>query len=186
MKSFAQYLTESKKTYKFKVRVAGDLPEDFTNKMESCLQKYDVVNISNGKRAPITETPMDFPHLQNVEVTHYDIELNYTSTAHILSEYIASCCGCQNNHIVVRGENDPLDQIQKPADDSKPYESLLNTEDMGGESAQDQAGESRVMSLLKELETARKEREIDPMESAPKGDSKDISPEEYVKSPVGS
>ena len=29
MKTFREYLAESKKTYPFKVRVAGDLPENF-------------------------------------------------------------------------------------------------------------------------------------------------------------
>jgi len=57
---------------------------------------------------------------------------------------------------------------------------------MGGESAQEQAGENRVMDLLKELEVARKERAIDPVDGVKAGDSKDISPEEYVKSPIGS
>ena len=33
MKSFEQYLTESKKTYKFKIRVAGEVPEKFPDAM---------------------------------------------------------------------------------------------------------------------------------------------------------
>ena len=48
---------------------------------------------------------------------------------------------------------------------------MLATEDMGGESAQESVGDSRVMNLLKELEVARKEREIDPMAGAPKGET---------------
>ena len=39
---------------------------------------------------------------------------------------------------------------------------MLNTEDMGGEDGQQLAGTNRVMDLLKELEDARKDREIDP------------------------
>ena len=37
---------------------------------------------------------------------------------------------------------------------------------MGGESHSKMLAGARVMDLLKELETARKEREIDPMEGA--------------------
>ena len=48
MKKFAEYLTESKKTYKFKVRVAGDLPEGFEDRLESSMTKYDIVGISSG------------------------------------------------------------------------------------------------------------------------------------------
>ena len=76
MKSFIEFLNESKKTYKFHVRVAGPLPEGFADKMETALQKYSVVNFSNGKTTPITETPLDFPSLQNMEVTHFEAEVN--------------------------------------------------------------------------------------------------------------
>ena len=41
------------------------------------------------------------------------------------------------------------------------------------------------MDLLKELETAPKEREIDPMEGAPKGESADIGDTENTKAVVG-
>jgi hypothetical protein len=42
------------------------------------------------------------------------------------------------------------------------------------------------MNLLKELETARKEREHDPMDGAPAGESKDIGDTENTKSTLGS
>jgi hypothetical protein len=57
---------------------------------------------------------------------------------------------------------------------------------MGGESAQEEAGESRVMNLLKELETARKERGHEPTEGVHVGDSKDIDNKENSASTVGS
>jgi len=47
-------------------------------------------------------------------------------------------------------------------------------------------GENRVMDLLKELEVARKERAIDPVEGVKPGDSKDIDEKQNTKSPVGS
>jgi len=36
---------------------------------------------------------------------------------------------------------------------------MLTKEELEGESAQDQVGEKRIMDLLKELETARKEKD---------------------------
>jgi hypothetical protein len=41
------------------------------------------------------------------------------------------------------------------------------------------------MELLKELEKARQEREIDPMEGVPTGESKDIDNSENSKAVVG-
>jgi hypothetical protein len=63
---------------------------------------------------------------------------------------------------------------------------MLTTEEMGGETAQADVAGDRVMSLLKELETARKENENDPMAGAPVGESKDIDDNENAKSPIGS
>ena len=65
------------------------------------------------------------------------------------------------SHIIVRNENDSLELQQENKEDNKPYTSLLATEDMGGESAQQHVGQTRVMDLLKELETAKKERNVD-------------------------
>ena len=64
MKRFAEYLTESKKTYNFKVRVAGELPENFADDMERALTKYEIVKISNGKKTPITEKTVRFPSIK--------------------------------------------------------------------------------------------------------------------------
>lgn len=185
MKSFKDFLTESKKTYKFKIRVAGELPEGFADRLKMNLEKFDLVNLSAGKRAPITEKPLDFPQLQNIEVTHFEAEVNYPTTSHHLEHYLVDNCMIAHSHITVRGENDPV-ELQQEELDEKPYEALLNTEDMGGESAQKLTGGNRVMDLLKELEQARKEREINPAESAPVGESQDIEEPKASKSPIGS
>lgn len=186
MKTFAQFLTESKKTYKFKVRVAGEVPEHFTDRLESAMTKYDIVGISNGKKTPITEKPLDFPQLSNCEVTHFDVEVNYPVTAFVLEQYLVTETGVGHSHIIVRGEGDPVEEYQQDTKEEQPYESLLNTEDMGGDSGQDSVGENRTMDLLKELETARKERAIDPVEGIKPGESKDIGDTQNNKSPIGS
>ena len=185
MRSFSEILTESKKVYPFKVGVAGELPEGFADRLETALQKYDVVKMSTGKKTPIQERPLDFPQLQNTEVTYFEVEVNYPTTVQVLQEYLGACCSVPQSHIIVRNPNEPQELYQAEKDDA-PYEAMLATEDMGGESAQGDVGTSRVMDLLKELETARKERENDPMEGAPKGESKDIDDKENTKAVIGS
>ena len=70
--------------------------------------------------------------------------------------------------------------------DDKEYEIMLTKEELESESAQDSVGENRVMDLLKELETARKEREYDPTAGVSTGESKDIDNTENSTSAVGS
>ena len=166
MKSFAEYLTESKKTYEFKVGVAGELSDGFAEHMKTALGKFSIVAVSEGKKTPIQERPLDFPQLQNMEVTYFEVEVNYPTTSHVLQEYLGKCCNVQQSHIIVRGANDPREEYQEPKSDAA-YETMLTKEDMGGETAQDSVGENRVMDLLKELEVARKERGHDPMAAAP-------------------
>ena len=50
-------------------RDKGDLPEGFADTMETALQKFAVVSMGAGKKTPIQERPLDFPQLQNTEVT---------------------------------------------------------------------------------------------------------------------
>jgi hypothetical protein len=58
---------------------------------------------------------------------------------------------------------------------------------MGGPSAQNEVAGNRVMDLLKELEVARKERDMDPTESAQTGEIvKDVEQKENAKSVIGS
>ena len=184
MRSFKDILTESKKTYEFKIGVAGPLPEGFVDSMETSLKKFNVSNMTSGKKTPIQERPLDFPQLQNMEVTYFDLAVEYPTTSQVLQEYVGKCCGIDQAHIIVRNANDPREEYQDTKDDA-PYEAMLTKEDMGGETAQDSVAGNRVMSLLKELETARKENEHSGAEGAPVGESSDIGDAENTKAVVG-
>lgn len=157
MKTLGDYLTENKKTYKFKVSVAGELPEGFESKLKTAMEKYRVVSFTKGKKTPIQEKPLYFPNLENVEVTFFEVEVHYPTTDYILQDYIAKNCTVPATRIVVKNQNNPGEKI-KDFTENEIYEPLLTKEDMGSPSAQENVGQSRVMELLKELEAARKER----------------------------
>jgi len=183
-----QFIQQSKKIYEFKIGVAGELSEDFTDRMESCLQKYGLKNLSNGKKTPIQERPLDFPNLQNEQVTYFEAELEYPTTSQVLKDYIAHCCDCTEGYILVRNMNDMQETYQEESKDKAVYQSKLETEELesADPKAQDHVGGSRVMSLLAELEKARGEREVDPAAEAPKGEQADISEDGNNKSAIGS
>lgn len=119
-----------------------------------------------------------------MEVTYFETELEYPTTSQVLQEYVGRCCGIDQAYVIVRNANDPREEYQEETDNA-PYEAMLTTEDMGGESAQDSVAGNRVMDLLKELEKARKENEHSGAESAPVGESQDISDEENTKAVIG-
>ena len=180
MKKFADYLTESKKTYEFKIGIAGDRPDGCEDMIETGLQKFGITKMSAGKKTPIQERPLDFPQLENTDVMYYEVELTYPTTVQVLQEYLGGVCSVPQSHIIVRNPNEPQELYQQE-DAKDEYTAKLTQEDMGGESAQADAGPDRVMNLLKELETARKERDNDYVGEAPAGDSKDINDAENSK-----
>jgi phosphoketolase len=184
MRSLKDILLETKKTYAFKIGVAGDLPEGFSDMLETALDKYQVVKMSTGKKTPIQERPLDFPQLQNMEVTYFEVEVNYPTTTQVLQEYLGSVCKVPKTRLVVRNPNEPVERIQNTKTEQI-YEPILTKEDMGGESAQSNVANNRVMDLLKELETARKER-TDPVADTPKGKESKMEEKTNNKSVVGS
>ena len=159
-KTFVEHLNEAKKTYSFKVGVAGDLPDGYADHLESVLQKFKVEGMSAGKRTPITERPLDFPQLQNVHVHYYDVELAYPTTPQVLQQYIAMSCGIHESHVIVRGEGEPQEEYQDKSNYDKVYDPSLGTDLTDAEAdAQTKVAGNRTMDLLKELEGVRAERE---------------------------
>ena len=69
MKSFKEYLLESKQTYNFKVKIVGEQDKTAADKIKSALGQFKVESFSAGKRTPIQETQADFPTHQNINVT---------------------------------------------------------------------------------------------------------------------
>ena len=174
MKTFAEILNESKATYSFNIGIAGELPEGIEDRLESVMQKFTVRNFIKGKKTPIQKRPLDFPQLENTEVTFFEAEVEYPTTPQVLQTYLGNCCNIPQSHINVRTPQDPREAYQEEVGD-EPYDVLLTQEDMGGESAQQEVADNRTMELLKELETARAERDAAAgNEDAPQGESKDI------------
>lgn len=182
--TFDKFLTEAKKVYPFKIGIAGELPEGCEDMLKTCLEKYGVNNITSGKKTPIQERPLDFPQLQNMEVTYFETELNYPTTSQVLQEYLGQCCNIDQSYIVVRNPMEPQEQYQEETQDGE-YVAKLTTPELESVDGQGEVAGNRVMDLLKELETARKERGFDTVDG-PVGESSDIDDSENTKSAIGS
>ena len=159
MKTFVDYLTESKRVYNYKIKVAGDLKEDFEEKLKSALERFSISKMGKGKRTPIQEVPLDFPEAKYSHVTIFDVEINYPTTTQVLTDYIARICNCDENMIRVRAEGEPSEQYQKDMTDKeaageKP--ALLNTDI----SKDDKQSPADLMSLIKELEKVKHQGEV--------------------------
>jgi len=122
--AFKKYLAEAAKQYDFIIKVAGGLDENFEDSLEVALKKFDVANLSAGKKTPIQNVPLDFPDLTNTEVTVFETTLNYPTTQQELRAYLADALNTQQDFIRVRKPGEPYEEYQKETED-KPYESKL-------------------------------------------------------------
>jgi hypothetical protein len=122
--SFKKYLSEANKQYDFIIKVAGELPENFEDRMETALKKYEIANLTAGKKTPIQSVPLDFPQNTNSEVTVYETTLNYPTTQDQLKHYIANFTNISVEDIRVRKPGEPYEEYQKENEDTT-YESKL-------------------------------------------------------------
>ena len=156
MSTFAKYLTESTKTYEYKVKIAGDTKENFSSRLETACQKFEIQKLSAGKKTPIQSLPLDFPALSNESVTIYDLSTSYPVSVRELKEYIADYMKISPAHVVVRKPGEPTEeyQDQMAVAGKSEYVNKLNDieyKDAPKVNAEDFHSTNANMSLLKEL-----------------------------------
>ena len=162
MSTFKDYLTESAKSYDYKIKVAGQLADDFASKLESALAKFEVAKMSTGKKTPIMTLPLDFPALSNEQVTIFDVTTNYPASQRVMHEYLSDILRVPATHIVVRKPGEPTEEYQdnmQVAQKSEYANKLLDIEyrDAPKVNAEDFHSTKANMGLLKEL---LKDREV--------------------------
>ena len=80
--------------------------------MESALAKFEVANMSAGKKTPIMTLPLDFPALSNEQVTIFDVTTNYPASPRVMHEYLSDLLRIPATHIVVRKPGEPTEEYQ--------------------------------------------------------------------------
>lgn len=150
MKSFKEYLTESKKVFEFKVKVAGSCPKDCAKLIKGALSEFKVENCSAGKSTPIQETQVDFPSHKNIGVTVFDVSVSYPATSVQLRSLIAEATGLSADCIKVRTIGEEAEVELNHAHDNLSGEALLG-KDYESSNNQDLVGEKHTMSLLRDL-----------------------------------
>jgi hypothetical protein len=124
MKTFKEYLSESVKTYPFRIKIAGDMTTEDEGTLKYALDKFSVAEFKKVGKTPIQALPLDFPKVRNTEVNVYEVSTHYPTTPQELSEKLKSCLGRPLENIIVRNPGDPLEEYQQPQE--KREGALLN------------------------------------------------------------
>lgn len=160
MKTFLEYLAESveEKKYIFKVKIAGEVPDNTYDVLETSLQKYGVSKCAKGKSTPIQAKLMDFPALENESMTVYEVELTYPTTSAVLSSYLSEHTGIAADRLKVQTEGEEAEAAinEEHAEKDKKSAALLLTPVAKKENNQDLVGDRKVSSFLKDLAKVQK------------------------------
>jgi hypothetical protein len=126
MKSLKEYLTESQKTYAFRIKVAGPLPEDFASKVKNKLDKWSCSKFEKSGGSPIQPSSIEFPNLTNVEVSVFEAECCYPVTPQEISAMIRETTGMTESCFKVRNANDPYEDQATDLNIEKSGKAFLN------------------------------------------------------------
>lgn len=77
MKPFAKYLAESERTYDYRIKLCGRVPDELIRQLKQRLDQFDPVRMGDAKTTPIQVIPTDFPNFKNEAVTMFDVSLRY-------------------------------------------------------------------------------------------------------------
>lgn len=134
MKSFYQYLAESAKTYKFRVKTVNQIDDHFISTLKRALFKYDVKSVGSPKKLMAQKVPMDFASYPMAEIWILDIEIGVPASSYVLAVELRQALQLMDSMLVVRGENEPVEiEAQKIEEIHKDDEhgALLNDAEYG-------------------------------------------------------
>jgi len=158
MKSFQSYMYEAKKVYDFRIKIAQhEMDKPAVDRLKSALEAFQLETITAPKRLPIQEH-RDFPKMGPCECYVIDIGVNYPTIAPQIRQLVAERAGINSECVCVYtlDEHGYTDEAELRGQDHQG--AYLNepelTADAGG---QELAGQVRVGSLLKELESRKYE-----------------------------
>jgi len=167
MSTFQDYLTESTKSYDYKIKIAGEPKDIDKNALETALQKFDLASMSAGKSTPIMTLPLDFPRLSNEQVTIFDVTTNYPESPRVIHEYLSDLLRIPMTHIVVKKPGEPSEEYQDEMQVAKKSEYANKLHDIEYKDApkvnpDEHTGTKYNMGLLKELLKDRVENKDHP------------------------
>jgi hypothetical protein len=143
MKSLRHYLTESVHTYRYTIKIAGDVDKNFIDMFKYNLNKFDPVKIEDPKTTPVQKDPYGFPELQNESVTIIKAEFKYPATEPQIQQ-IAQLLGRNINmvRVVTTDYNDSINsEAEKYANQPNPVLDHPELEDNGKEASKDYANQ---------------------------------------------
>jgi hypothetical protein len=153
MRSYKEFLIESKKQYTFRVKVAGEVTDEQLEMLEANFDRWGLASLSKPKRTPIQQHPQDFPNITNSEISVMELVLDYPATPAEVAQCMHNCCNIPMDNIRVYNDGDPLEAAREDSveDEDEEYEVQL-TAPYAKSSKDHPYGDKFNKQFLKDLE----------------------------------
>ena len=157
MKSFQSYIFELNHPYEFRIKIGSLEPKgEVLEKIKNAINTYQLESISKVKSVPI-QAHKEFPQWGACESWQFDVKIAYPTTAEQLRQVIKERAGINPSWIHVRDLQEAENTEEAEANGKDHKGALLNDPVLADVEGQSYAGQKRVDSLLKELETRKYE-----------------------------
>jgi len=127
MKSLHEYLIESKQTYEYRIKIAGELTKEQQERIERGCEAFDLVSLSAPKRLPVQESPMGFEGVKNTEVHIMDAKFNYPASTEAFTE-ICRQAGISGSNVIVLNKAFEDSMMDEEGRKDEGEEALLNSD----------------------------------------------------------
>jgi hypothetical protein len=155
MKPFQSYIYEINKPYEFRIKMATINPKDVMEQIKNALDTWQLESISAVKSMPIQEH-REFPQWGPCECWTFDIKVAYPCNTVQIRQTIKERAQINPDWIVVRNLNEAEFTDEAEALGKDRTGALLDDQDLkDAPNAQSLAGQVRIGSLLKELESRK-------------------------------
>ena len=138
MNTLAKYLAESERTYRYRIKMVGDVPQGFVRDLKSKLAQFDIVKMSDVKSTPVRKINTDFPAYPNQSMSMVDVEFRYPAVEPQIKQ-LSQLLGLDPNRIVMNTvpyEESMAQEADKIVDQNK---DLLKDTDYPADDAEQRA-----------------------------------------------
>ena len=167
-KTLKEYLSESVKEYKYKIKILGEIEEGMMDIIERELNKFDLKSMGSATKTIFQKQPLDFDEDVSGEVNIANFTTGLPLAKDVIRDRIAQKIGMPERYLKIRSENDPLehDLVDNAVDteitvgESDPADAALNNDYPADEhKAEDYHGNEFNTKFVEELMKLVKDRD---------------------------
>jgi len=153
MKPFQSYIFEMNKPYEFRIKMASINPKTVMEQIKNTLNTWQLESISAVKSMPIQEHK-EFPNWGPCECWTFDVKVAYPATTVTIRQALKERAQLNPDWICVRNLNEAEYTEEAESAGHDHDGALLDVTELKDDPAgQEYAGQKRIGSLLKELES---------------------------------